>query len=70
MRENRTYGLTRGPGETHYWGDPGSTLHRQEALVSSADRMSEKRSTNARSAGEGIMFIRSKVYYFTTFRNE
>ncbi len=30
----------------------------QDALVQSADRMSEKRSANARSAGEGIRFIK------------
>jgi len=26
MRENRTYGLTRGSGETHIRGEPDSTL--------------------------------------------
>lgn len=28
MRENRTYGLTRGSGETHNRGEPDSTLQR------------------------------------------
>jgi hypothetical protein len=48
MRENRKYGLMRGPGETHNREEPGSTLH---VVIKHASRWGGRGSASDSNAG-------------------